>query len=364
MKRNKRILYLLNVSWFWIKQRPQFLAESISKFYHVNVICLDDHNSGGKVKNHRKNNLTLSSLRIIKTKSKFVPFLNFNLRRFQLFVLNLPNTIIWFTSPLQFSLMKRIVRRNQIVIYDCMDNIPEFFDGEMKERVTRLEKELVSRANLIIASSKNLKNYLEHSYSVADRVVIVNNALNQDLIQPKTIPNEIRPFFDSNTRKKIVYLGTVSHWFDFESVEFSLVGKEIDLIIFGPKDCSIPAHSKIKYAGIIDHNIVNAVMELSDALIMPFKITNLVRGVNPVKAYEYISSGKPVILSGYEETEAFKDFVYLYRNKGELDSLLSRLENNELPPKKCFKECRKFALNNTWLKRAEEINSHLAPMLG
>jgi len=32
-----KILYLMHVDWEWIKQRPQFIAEGLSKFYDVHV---------------------------------------------------------------------------------------------------------------------------------------------------------------------------------------------------------------------------------------------------------------------------------------------------------------------------------------
>ena len=33
----KKILYLMHVPWGWIKQRPHFIAENLSKYYKVNV---------------------------------------------------------------------------------------------------------------------------------------------------------------------------------------------------------------------------------------------------------------------------------------------------------------------------------------
>ena len=34
----KKILYVMNVEWNWIKQRPHFIAEGLSKNYHVEVL--------------------------------------------------------------------------------------------------------------------------------------------------------------------------------------------------------------------------------------------------------------------------------------------------------------------------------------
>ena len=37
MSRAKSMLYLLNVNWDWIKQRPQYLAEALAEFYCIDV---------------------------------------------------------------------------------------------------------------------------------------------------------------------------------------------------------------------------------------------------------------------------------------------------------------------------------------
>ena len=43
---------------------------------------------------------------------------------------------------------------------------------------------------------------------------------------------------------------------------------------------------------------------------MPFKLNDIIRDVDPVKLYEYISMGKPVISVYYKEVNQFRDFVF------------------------------------------------------
>lgn len=360
MRKKRKILYLMNVSWFWIKQRPQFLAEGLSKINPVTVVCLDDHNESKKLKELNNKRLKLKSLSIIEGKSKFLPYINFNLRRLQLFFTSISHSVIWFTSPLQFSLFRKIINKRKIVIYDCMDNIPAFYEeGELRNSIVLMEAELCKRANLIIASSGNLKKHLEANYHPTTKVNIVNNGLKDDIFSSTELPEDIKKLFENRSTKKVVYIGTISNWFDFETVESALENLNVDLILFGPTDSHIPNHPKITYAGIINHSFVSGVMQMSDALIMPFEITELIQGVNPVKAYEYIASGKPVILSRYEEVEAFENYTYLYENKNELASLFIRLERGDLYAKKDKEACKQFAAENTWSKRVEQIESLL-----
>jgi glycosyltransferase involved in cell wall biosynthesis len=77
--------------------------------------------------------------------------------------------------------------------------------------------------------------------------------------------------------------------------------------------------------------------------------------------YEYIYSGKPVISVNYEEMSLFKEFVYLYEygDTGSLINIFNALENNNYTAKKNQDECRYFASQNTWEKRAEELDKYL-----
>ena len=358
----------MNVSWFWIKQRPQFLAEEISAYYPVTVVCLEDHNEGEKVKKlNVKGRLSFIAFNILRSGlgTALVSHFNFRFRKFKLGRAAKKHSIIWLTSPSQFALAKSLITKKQLVIYDCMDNATAFHDSEpVINKIFSLEAALCERADLIITSADFLKRNLEHNYKVEKNIAVVNNALQPLKISVDELPAEIKNLFSDNSKKYVTYIGTVSRWFNFDDlVEALNPFPSIQVIIFGPIDCPVPNHIQISYAGIIKHALVSEVMQLSDALIMPFKITPLVQGVNPVKAYEYISSGKPVILSMYNETRAFEKFAHLYENAKELETLFSLLMTDKLMAKEDKETCTAFANNNTWHQRAFTISGMINMLL-
>jgi glycosyltransferase involved in cell wall biosynthesis len=102
---------------------------------------------------------------------------------------------------------------------------------------------------------------------------------------------------------------------------------------------------------------------LADALIMPFVKSELVLAVNPVKAYEYIASGKPVILTKYKETEKFEDFSYLYDGFADLNLLMLEISQGTLKARRSIEECRAFGNDNTWENRAKNFAKTLHTIL-
>lgn len=151
---------------------------------------------------------------------------------------------------------------------------------------------------------------------------------------------------------RLTFVGTVAAWLDGELLLAALERfPDLTVFLFGPREVPLPEHPRLRQMGPVPHDQVFTVMDRSDALIMPFRVTELVRGVDPVKLYEYVFSGKPAIAVDYPETQKFADFVHLYREGEELMTLLQRLLNGTLAPKRTLQECRSFALANTWKKR-------------
>jgi hypothetical protein len=50
----------------------------------------------------------------------------------------------------------------------------------------------------------------------------------------------------------------------------------------------------------------------ADAFVLPFQLTDLTRGVDPVKLYEYIALGRPVLSAYWPGLERFREFVTFY----------------------------------------------------
>lgn len=361
----KRILYYMHVDWRWIKQRPHFLAEELSEYYKVNVIheILYGSNKQKKSKN-RIANLKLTAM-------PHIPFCRFDsIFNINAFIMNrilLRNRIkkadvIWMGSPLHYKYVKR--KEGQILVYDCMDDLMGFsFPENIKKRYIKYEAELCKDADIIFASSLDLKRKLAERYDRHD-VKLVNNAISSNLRRDCGLPDDIRMHFDkSDGTKKMVYIGTISEWFDFDSVLRVLSEcDKVELLLFGPADVEIPQHNRIKYCGIAEHKNIYGIMGKADALVMPFVLNELIMSVDPVKAYEYIYAYKPIIMPRYPESEKFSEYVNLYSGERELLEIVKRLQSGNLEMKKSKEEYVLFAESNTWRNRAQKIHSYLSDL--
>lgn len=361
----KKILYIMGESWYWIKQRPHFFAEYLSRDYHIDLVFEKRYTN--KVENAVPSNISCHELyKLPKTHNSVIRKINNSLIKSSLkkIVQAEKYDVILINNYKHFNLIEKYISADDFIVYDCMDDFMEFKGSKRHESVQKeiynQEKSLFSRSNLVIFSSEYLKEKLSRRYYLKDNSIVINNAVELNFDETETsLPESLSSLFRQDM-KNICYIGTVSDWFDFNLLLKSLdTFQNINFILIGPSDTDIPKHERLQKHAQIPHNKVLSVMKKADLLIMPFVVNELVRSVNPVKVYEYIYSRTPSLVVNYEETERFRDFVYLYRNEEEFFSIINKLLSNNLPSLISEENAVAFANENTWEKRINILKEYL-----
>lgn len=362
----KKILYFSSIPWGWIKQRPHFLAEGLAR---ENVV--DYYAEMRWREKYYKHPIMGNNLKIINLFKlpifKYYSIINNFLVAVQLFFYIRRYDLIWVNGRcdiFQFNfLQKKII--NKKIIYDCLDDQIEFpsvkSNPKYLERIYNGENFLVKNANVIFCSSKTLSKVISDRYNVDRNIHIVNNGIRvYNDLKTNNFENTNYLIKQTSNNKIITYIGTISEWLDIQLLIEA--GEKIDGIefhLYGPSEIDIPQNRNVKYGGILKHEEVFKAMEVSNALVMPFKINNLIKSVNPVKLYEYIYSRKVVLASDYEETKQFEKYVYLYKSSESFMSFCKKISFGNLNPKVSSLECQEFCKENTWEKRIEEINEFI-----
>lgn len=365
----KKILYLMHLPWDWIKQRPHFLAEELGRFAEVTVAYRYYRIpfSGQLVRNPVGAGIRVHPM-VILPFNRFAPVASLNGAIMRLWLSRAVQDcdMIWFTHPELFAAIGEIVPPSVSVVYDCMDNQKSFQSVvDRKGQVARVnawERGLLSRCDRIFASSANLAVMLRDEYGYAGEVTVVNNGISLNFAVPETpLP---APFEAALTEPsfKLTFIGAIDTWLDFPLLTKALdTYPQLTVNLVGPNVVPVPAMERLRHLGPIPHHLLAEVMHRSDALVMPFKVSQLVEAMDPVKLYEYAWSGKPSLVSDYGETRKFGEFVQLYRNDDEFISMLGKIMTGECMPRPAS-ACAAFGEANTWTRRAETVASCLGLM--
>lgn len=356
------LLYLMNLDWNLIKQRPQFIAEGLSKTNNVTVLYQYRY-SRKELQKRPINEINVKPVYVIPKGDK-IPFLsNVNVSIWKEIVKRQvrKNNIegIYIIYPTQFDYVRDYKGK---IIYDCMDDYAAFREeGSSRESLINKEKELVERVELIICSSEKLKRIISGRYGKAaeNKICVVRNGYDGKLLPEEQYRRNNNK---KNGRFVFCYFGTISRrWFNFDYLLKSLDEFDgLEYRLYGPvsADISIPNSPGIKFMGIVEHEHLYENIKDAQCFIMPFIVNEVVKSVDPVKLYEYINFNKNILSVYYDEIERFDNFVYFYRDYEEYRNQIIRMMQ-ATNVKYSIEQRNEFLSENTWENRTEHINNLL-----
>lgn len=343
----------MNVDIDWIKQRPHFLAEELSKKYDMTLFYPYFYNR--KVLKRDKH-LNFISKRIYRVPNRVsIKWLHriidaYNSRRIKQIIEREKPDILFFTDPTQIDYVSE--KFKGLVIYDCMDDLVALAPNKLvRERVLSKERAICSRADIITVTSQELMKVVGFRYGeeLSQKFILSRNAFGGQ------IENDTVECVD-NAYYTMCYFGTISTWFDFKMLESSLNKFDnIKYVLIGPvvEGINIPNNDRIEYLGIKKHEELARVVEKVDCFIMPFMVNDIIKSVDPVKMYEYINYKKNIISIYYNELSRFDPFVFFYTDEDSFNIALSKAMKSEL--KYTDKERVNFLNENSWQSRAAHI---------
>lgn len=359
---NEKILYLMHVDWHWIKQRPHFLAEELSANFDVLVVYPRANRRSHLV----KNNTALLRVPIWSlpfSRFKAISFLNNCIRHLYYLVLVLVYrpSVVWFTFPTLFPQIGLRLLRNKVIVYDCMDDAPEFKSNETdRQHILHKERCLLGCADIILVTSENLRNKLLVRGAAAAKVALVRNAFGGAICAVTTsagVKEKPKGVF------RILFVGAIGDHLDFEPILHCISRIEnVEFHFFGPATIDVPTHERLKFYGAIEHANLAVSVQQFDCFVMPFVVNELTQGVDPVKLYEYINFNKNIICPYYTEIDRFSEFVFFYKDKDEFLNVVKILiENNQL--KYDAHQRQLFIENNSWGLRSAAVTKQIYKLL-
>jgi glycosyltransferase involved in cell wall biosynthesis len=237
----------------------------------------------------------------------------------------------------------------RLVFYDCSDDYARF-PGAPGD-IAATERELLRRAGLVSCTSTHL---LEKLRSSRPDAFLSGPAV--DYEQFRVLQGD-RPGEGVRT---VCFFGHVSR----ERIDFSALhavaraGFEVRIVGgLGRVDKSVMKMPGIHYTGEVPHAELPAALAGVDAFVLPYKVNDLTRGISPVKSYECLATGKPVVAARIPALEELAGHVYLAEEPEDYVEVLQSLEKLESDEK--ARARIKLARKNSWEVRFRGIEEAL-----
>jgi hypothetical protein len=203
------------------------------------------------------------------------------------------------------------------VVYDCLDLATGFANAA--PTVASAEEWLVEQADLVVTASKPLAQHI----SGRRDSVIVRNAAEIAHFAAAGAPAPANP------RPVIGYIGAIAEWFEIDWIERCARARpQWEFRLIGRTDgCNVAAAEalpNVRFYGERPYRELPDLLREFDAAIIPFKMNPLIECTNPVKLYEYMAAGKPVVAAPMPEVIDGTDLAYIAANADEFERRLAQ----------------------------------------
>ena len=240
-------------------------------------------------------------------------------------------------------------------IYDCMDEW-ENFPG-ISPAILQMERQLVKECDEVVVTAQRLYHKWQHDCGA---LTLARNGVDFDFYEQRCQPNNL--LAKKEGQPVIGYYGAIADWFDIALMEY--LAKERPqyqfILLGGVFDVDVSALRilpNVKLLGQQPYETMPQYLYHFDACIIPFKINPITEATDPVKLYEYLSGGKPVVATNMHELLPYHESVYLAKTHAEFVTKLDQALAEDSPG--LAAQRRSFARTHTWQERYRAISQGL-----
>jgi len=265
---------------------------------------------------------------------------------------DMKNIIYWSYLPN----VEYIVRKMdaEFIVYHCVDEWSKF--SFIDSDIIHEERRLCEMSDLVLASARELydsrKQYNANTHYLPHGVDYdyFHGGRESDFQIPddiKDIPRPIAGFF-----------GLIHEWIDLDLLDYVIKrNPDVNFVFIGKQSvdvASLKSSPNCHFLGQKPYSELVSYARLFDIGLIPFKVNELTRNVNPIKLKEYLALGIPVISVDIPEVHAYRHVVRIADSYDEYDRMLKEeLSGNHLATRE---EIDRAAMEETWDRKVEEIS--------
>ena len=274
--------------------------------------------------------------------------------------LSLEDIVLWLFTPISASVIGQL--GESLVFFDAIDNWVEH-EGMKAYHVAAKKgyEKMRKRANLIFCGSKSMQSYLQGD---GTKVHWIPNGVDLDFFQPKPNSKNIPRDLMGISRPRIGYAGMMDKRMDVDLTRFVAASlPNFNFIFVGPIYDSkhikgkLSKLSNVYFLGHKRYEEMSNYINSFDVCIIPHKVNKYTDGMNPLKLYEYLACGKPVVSTPVAGTELFQSVIRVAETK---ESFVMAIQKSLANDAEQIIERRNAVKGYSWTSRVEEMMTQVS----
>jgi glycosyltransferase involved in cell wall biosynthesis len=282
--------------------------------------------------------------------------------RAQIHRLGFQSLILWTYTPHSGDFIGRLGEK--AAIYECVDDFTASKGLVNGEVVRRLERRLIAGVDLLIVTAQALADIKQEG---ARRVAVAPNGAEVEHFARAADP--ALPIARSLTHLKrpiIGFLGSLNYWIDTHLLaRIAQAHPEWTLVLVGPHDllgnpAPLEGLPNVTMTGRVPYEDVPDYVRAFDVCLNPYILDDVAEGCSPIKLYEYLATGKPIISVDMPEARRFEGLIRIARDP---DDFVAQVEAATAADDGLAEARMAESRNHSWRSRFAQVSAALAKVL-
>jgi len=277
--------------------------------------------------------------------------------------LGLRRPILWAYVPQAESLLATL--DPELVVYHCVDDIAAQA-GIDAASFRAAERRFAARADLVLASAPALASRMR---TLSSNVLDAPNVADTELFASALEPGPVDPAMATLAAPRIVFTGAiVATKLDVAMlVELARLRRSWSFALVGPVGPGDPhtdvsalaAEPNIHLLGPRPYGALPDVLRGADAGLIPYALNELTQSIFPMKVYEYLAAGLPVVATPLPALAQVAEVATAADAQG-IARLLEQALAEDDPDRRVARS--RAAASHSWDRRLQEIAAAIAEL--
>jgi glycosyltransferase involved in cell wall biosynthesis len=279
-----------------------------------------------------------------------------------------PGPILWLYNPEQGPLVGQFGER--LSIYHCIDEFTAGTTGRKRRILAALEADLLRRVDIVFANSlptyERKRAAQPHTYRIPSGADEAHFARALDPALP------VHPALASLPPPRLGYVGHVNERLDYAALEHLAQTRPAwSLVLAGDtypwSRNALPlrrlqAMPNVHLLGHRPFAELPSLVKGLDLCLLPYVSDERGQFRSPLKLYEYLAAGKPIVSIDHPEASEFGDLVYLAPTPEAFVAQIDRALAEDSPERR--RQRLAIAGQHDWDRRVDEMERILHTHLG
>lgn len=277
-----------------------------------------------------------------------------------------PDPVAWVYSPYAVHLLDRL--QPSAVVYHMVDDLAAV-PGANAEALRDAENRLLARADCVFCTERSLYDRARAANPGAR--FMPNVADYRHFSRPRAVRSEAIARLRAMPRPRIVFSGNIApHKVDLRLMaRLAMRRRGWNFVLVGPvwegADASadlrrLAALPNVWMPGHVPYEELPAWLHEADALVIPYVRNDATRAVFPLKFFEYLATGRPVVASPLPSLLPYEPAVRLAETT---DEWIAALEASLLDNAEFAEQRRVLARRQTWEVRLREMEAEILEVM-